>query len=74
MKGAQQKHELARHARLVRESHEALAGEELRVAIDIAYEAIQKENGRINFTQLQSKNRELEIYLLSKAEYISKWA
>jgi hypothetical protein len=74
MTGYQYKIQLARHARLVRQSHEALEGLELRKAIDIAYEAIQKKNGRINFTQLQSKNRELELYLLSKAEYISKWA
>lgn len=74
MKGAQQKHELARHARLVRESHEALAGLELRKAIDIAYEAIQKKNGRIDYKQLKLKNDQLDVYLMSKAEFISKWA
>jgi hypothetical protein len=61
------KRELKRHAILVRQSYELLEGTELRDAIDIAYDAIVKKNGRIDQKQLMKKNNELEMYLAVKA-------
>lgn len=66
--------ELRRHAQLTSQSFELLDGEELRVAIDISYDAVVEKNGRIDQEQLRKKNDELELLLLALAEKVIRFA